>query len=66
MFSYTVVKNMKIIFFDSLLKDKARSDGIFSPPACRKLGPVLVLRPVRLHRLAEFIPWNRFLGSINV
>jgi hypothetical protein len=20
----------------------------------------------RLHRLAEFIPWNRFLGSINV
>jgi hypothetical protein len=23
-------------------------------------------RPARLHRLAEFIPWNRFLGSINV
>jgi hypothetical protein len=21
---------------------------------------------LRLHRLAEFIPWNRFLGSINV
>jgi hypothetical protein len=23
-------------------------------------------RPSRLHRLAESIPWNRFLGSINV
>jgi hypothetical protein len=23
-------------------------------------------RPARLHRLAEFIPRNRFLGSINV
>jgi hypothetical protein len=23
-------------------------------------------RPAGLHRLAEFIPWNRFLGSINV
>ncbi len=22
--------------------------------------------PARRHRLAEFIPWNRFLGSINV
>jgi hypothetical protein len=26
----------------------------------------LSYRPARLHRLAEFIPWNRFLGSINV
>ncbi len=23
-------------------------------------------RPVRLHRLAESIPWNRFLGSLKV
>ncbi len=23
-------------------------------------------QPARLHRLTEFIPWNRFLGSINV
>ncbi len=26
----------------------------------------LSYRPARLHRLAEIIPWNRFLGSINV
>ncbi len=25
----------------------------------------LSCRPARLHRLAEFSPWNRFLGSIN-
>ncbi len=29
-------------------------------------GIRLSYRPTRLHRLAEFIPWNRFLGSINV
>jgi hypothetical protein len=29
-------------------------------------GMGLSYRPARLHRLAEFIPWNRFLGSINV
>jgi hypothetical protein len=26
----------------------------------------LSYRPAWLHRMAEFIPWNRFLGSINV
>jgi hypothetical protein len=26
--------------------------------------PYLTYRPARLHRLAEFIPWNRFLGSL--
>jgi hypothetical protein len=25
----------------------------------------LSYQPARLHRLAEFIPWNRFLGSVN-
>jgi hypothetical protein len=34
-------------------------------------GPVVLqayvsYRPARLHRLAESIPWNRFLGSMNV
>jgi hypothetical protein len=29
-------------------------------------GRGLSYRPARLHRLAEFIPWNRFLGSINI
>jgi hypothetical protein len=29
-------------------------------------GIRLTYWPARLHRLAESIPWNRFLGSINV
>jgi hypothetical protein len=31
-----------------------------------RVGIGLSYRAARLHRLAEFIPWNRFLGSINV
>jgi hypothetical protein len=34
--------------------------------ARHRVGIGLSYRPARLHRLAEFIPWNRFLGSINV
>jgi hypothetical protein len=30
------------------------------------IGRGLSYRPARLHRLAELIPWNHFLGSINV
>jgi hypothetical protein len=30
------------------------------------VGIGLSYRPARLHRLAEIIPWNRFLGSIYV
>jgi hypothetical protein len=42
--------------------------GIFkqSMGARNRVGTRLSYRPGRLHRLAEFIPWNRFLGSINV
>jgi hypothetical protein len=42
--------------------------GIFkqSMEARNQGGIGLSYRPARLHRLAEFIPWNRFLGSINV
>ncbi len=42
--------------------------GIFkqSMGARIRVGIGLSYRPARLHRLAEFIPWNRFLGSINV
>jgi hypothetical protein len=29
-------------------------------------GRGLLYRPARLHRLAEFIPWNRFRGPIHV
>ena len=42
--------------------------GIFkkSMGARHRVGIGLSYRPARLHRLTEFIPWNRFLGSINV
>jgi hypothetical protein len=32
--------------------------------ARNRVGIGLSYRPTRLHRLAEFIPWNRFLGSM--
>jgi hypothetical protein len=42
--------------------------GIFkeSMGARNRGGIGLSYRPARLHRLAEFIPWNRCLGSIKV
>ncbi len=42
--------------------------GIFrqSMGARNRVGIGLLYQPARLHRLAEFIPWDRFLGSINV
>jgi hypothetical protein len=39
--------------------------GIFKQYMDR-VGIGLSYRPARLHRLAGFIPWNRFLGFINV
>jgi hypothetical protein len=42
--------------------------GIFkkSKEARNRVGIGLSYRPARPHRLVEFIPWNQFLGSINV
>jgi hypothetical protein len=42
--------------------------GIFkkSMGARQRVGIGISYRPARLHRLAELMPWNRFLGSINV
>jgi hypothetical protein len=39
--------------------------GIFkkSMGARHRVGIGLSYRPARLHRLAELMPWNRFLGS---
>jgi hypothetical protein len=34
--------------------------------ARNRVGIGLSYRPAGLHRLAEFIPWNRFLGPVNV
>jgi hypothetical protein len=36
-------------------------------PVCMTtLFDIPMYRPARLHRLAESVPWNRFLGSLNV
>ncbi len=42
--------------------------GIFKAAmgARNRGGRGLSYRPARLHRLAEFIPWNRFRGPIHV
>ena len=42
--------------------------GIFkqSMGARNRKGIALAYRPARLHRLAESIPWNRFLGSLKL
>jgi hypothetical protein len=41
--------------------------GIFKEAmgARHQRGRGLSYRPARLHRLAEFIPWNRFRGPIH-
>ncbi len=43
-----------------------RSPGIDSQPGGPKRQNYLSYRPAKLHRLAESIPLNRFLSSINV
>jgi hypothetical protein len=42
--------------------------GIFKKPmgARHRGGIGFSYRPARLHRLAEFIPWNQFRGPINI
>ncbi len=44
------------------------SAGIFKQfkGARNRVGIGLLYQPVRLHRLAESIPWNKFLGSIRL
>jgi hypothetical protein len=46
--------------------DLLRSPGIDFQHSGPARQPYLSYRPARLHRLAKSIPWNRFLGSINV
>jgi hypothetical protein len=49
-------------------KKKKSSAGIFkqSLGARNRVGIGLSYRPVRLHSLASFVPWNRFWGSLKV
>ncbi len=43
-----------------------RCPGIDSQPGGQVRQPYLTYRAARIHRLPESIPWNRFLGSLNV
>jgi hypothetical protein len=65
----TTALNIAIQIIDSLgnANNNTRS-GIFKEPmgARNRGGRGLSYRPARLYRLAEFMPWNQFLGSINV
>jgi hypothetical protein len=64
--SLVFYKSLNILcLFPSLLLLFA---GIFkqSMGARKRVGIRLSYRPARLHRLAELIPWNRFLGSLKV
>jgi hypothetical protein len=72
---YTLTGQMYFVFcrlYPSSLQQPrqclAPTEGIFkqSMGARNRVGIGFSYRPARLHRLAEFIPWNRFLDSINV
>ncbi len=43
-----------------------RSQGVDSQPGGPVRQPYMTYRPARLQRLAESIPWNRFLGFLKV
>jgi hypothetical protein len=51
---------------ESKFVNLSRSLGIDSQPGGSVRQPYLTCRPAGLHRLAESIPLNRFLGSFNV
>jgi hypothetical protein len=59
--------NTEPVFEDLLRKNRA---GIFKQSMggwnWNLVGVGLSYRPARLNRLAEFIPWNRFLVSLKV
>jgi hypothetical protein len=62
--SMKVVKNLQ---FGQVIPAETRA-GIFkkSMGARHRVGIGLSYRPAMLHRLAELMPWHRFLGSIKV
>jgi hypothetical protein len=55
-------------FFFNRTTDKVYGAGIFkkSMGARHRGGIGFSYRPARLHRLAEFIPWNQCRGPINI
>ncbi len=61
-FNYT-----PFLFYKKLFKSEIKA-GIFkkSMGARHRGGIGFSYRPARLHRLAEFIPWNQFRGPIHI
>ncbi len=57
-----LLRRCELPLFENLL----RSPGIDSQPVGPVRQPYMSYQPARLHRLAESISWNRFLGSRNV
>jgi hypothetical protein len=54
------------VYQSPVFVDLLRCLGNDSQPGGPVRQPHLTYRPVRQHRLAESIPWNRFLGSLKV
>ncbi len=48
------------------LEESTELEFLKSMEARNRGGIGLSYRPARLHRLAEFIPWNQFRGPINI
>jgi hypothetical protein len=62
-----VVYYMELTLLNSTVHRAGILEQSMGARQCRhRVGIGLSYRPARLHRLAEFIPWNRFLGSINI
>jgi hypothetical protein len=61
-------KKLGLFAWGFRLQEKEYRAGIFkqSMGARNRVRIGVSYRPGRLHRLAEFIPWNRFLSSINL
>ncbi len=56
-----------VVVVPTYLQAQSRAEIFKESMGAKNRGGIgLSYRPARLHRLAEFIPWNRFLGSINV
>ncbi len=54
-----IARNSTLILYSAEILEQ-------SMEARNRTGTGLSYRPSRLHRLAELIPWNRFLGSLKV
>jgi hypothetical protein len=67
MYMYSVVLVLNTFVFQFFSINVLRA-GIFkkSMGARHRGGIGFSYRPARLHRLAEFIPWNQFRGPINL